>query len=238
MAKKGKIACPECGHHVESSVKFCPECGYAFKKVGASKKQKAGVAAGSRSYAWVVLAMVLAFMITAFYNFKLIDKATGKSTVEQQHNHDSQDPHASLPQLDEAKIKDLMDHIKRHPNEAAPVVELANYYFDNGRYQKAISYYEQALMLNDRLADVWVDKGVAYFNLQNYDQAIEDFKKALTVNPAHTKAMYNMGIVYHTKNEMNKVIEVWETLIKKAPGSPEAVQAMRFLDQIKNRNDG
>ncbi len=232
MSKKEKIICPKCGSKENPTAKFCSNCGTPLKEDVPSDSREL-----ARSYMVIFGVMILALLVSLAYNLHLIGKASGKQQVNQ--TAAAENPHAgSTAAIDENKVKELENHIKKHPNDPAPIIDLGNYYFDHGLFRKAIAYYEQALMLNPNMADVWVDKGVAYFNLQNAAEAEKCFKKALEINPSHVKALYNLGIVYHVLKRMDQVVKYWELLIQRAPDSPEAKQAMQFLDQIKNRVDG
>lgn len=232
MSDEKKKICPSCGSKEDINAKFCTNCGASFEDDGRNKVPS------QKSFAILLVVVLAALVVSMIYNIRLLNKASGKEVVHQQEA--MQNPHATQQAvtIDENKIKEFEDHIKAHPGDPAPVVDLANYYFDHGMFDKAIAYYENALVIRKDQPEVWIDKGVAHFNLRQLNEAEDCFKKALQFNPAHPKALYNLGIVYHMKNDMQKLVEVWQELIQKAPDSPEAKQAMRFLDQMMNRNDG
>ncbi|MBU3576373.1 tetratricopeptide repeat protein, partial [Polynucleobacter sp. UK-Mo-2m-Kol15] len=51
------------------------------------------------------------------------------------------------------------------------------------RYEEAIVFADQALVINPNLAEAWSNKGVALRWLTRYDEAIAHFDKALSLKP-------------------------------------------------------
>lgn len=52
---------------------------------------------------------------------------------------------------------------------------------DNGKYEDALSYFDQALVLDSKDPDLWNKKGVALRSLGRYEEAIECFNKSLSI---------------------------------------------------------
>lgn len=53
-----------------------------------------------------------------------------------------------------------------------------------GMFEQALSYFEQASLLDQSDARIWNQKGVALRSLGRYDEALECFNKALEIDPA------------------------------------------------------
>jgi tetratricopeptide (TPR) repeat protein len=102
---------------------------------------------------------------------------------------------APAPPLDEARLKTLIAAAGSELTNPAPRVQLGNLYFDAERYTDAVQWYEDALRLQPKDANVSTDLGVAYYYTNEPDKAIAQFEKSLAIDPAHTKTMLNMGIV-------------------------------------------
>ncbi|MCK9631206.1 MAG: tetratricopeptide repeat protein [Methanoregula sp.] len=62
---------------------------------------------------------------------------------------------------DEIARTDLEYLIVNNPNETAPLVMTGNILYDNGEYEAAIRYFEKALSLDRKNAQIWVRKGDA-----------------------------------------------------------------------------
>lgn len=57
-----------------------------------------------------------------------------------------------------------------------------------GNFDDALSYFEQALVLEPKNHDIWNQKGVALRSLGRYDDALECFNRALELDPADRTA--------------------------------------------------
>ena len=54
---------------------------------------------------------------------------------------------------------------------------------DDGKYDEALSLFEQALLLNQDDPDLWNYKGVALRSLGRYEESMECFNKSLEIDP-------------------------------------------------------
>ena len=54
---------------------------------------------------------------------------------------------------------------------------------EEGQFEDALGYFDQALLQNQNDPDLWNYKGVALRSLGRYDQAIECFNKSLEIDP-------------------------------------------------------
>ena len=54
---------------------------------------------------------------------------------------------------------------------------------ENGNFEDALSFFEQALLLNQDDPDLWNQKGVVLRSLGRYDEALECYNKSLQLDP-------------------------------------------------------
>jgi len=54
---------------------------------------------------------------------------------------------------------------------------------DNGKYDDALEYFEQALLLNQNDPDLWNNKGIALRSWGRYIESMECFNKSLEIEP-------------------------------------------------------
>ncbi|MCV0392098.1 MAG: tetratricopeptide repeat protein [Nitrosopumilus sp.] len=54
---------------------------------------------------------------------------------------------------------------------------------DDGDFNAALGYFEQALLLNQDDPDLWNHKGVALRSLGRYEESMECFNKSLEIDP-------------------------------------------------------
>ena len=143
------------------------------------------------------------------------------------------------PPLDEARLKTLIAAAGSAPTDPAPRVQLGNLYFDAERYTDAVQWYEDALRLQPKDANVSTDLGVAYYYVNQPDKAIEQFERSLKIDPAHTKTMLNMGIVKaFGKQDLAGASAAWQQVIATAPNSPEAGAARKALEGLQQAHPG
>ncbi|MGQ0606778.1 MAG: tetratricopeptide repeat protein [Candidatus Nitrosotenuis sp.] len=57
-----------------------------------------------------------------------------------------------------------------------------------GNFDDALSYFEQALVLEPSNVQIWNQKGVTLRSLGRYDDALECFNRALELDPADKTA--------------------------------------------------
>ncbi len=139
------------------------------------------------------------------------------------------------PPLNEADVEKYRKLAEADPTSVAPRVALANLYFDAERYSDAVKWYEDAMKLDARNADVSTDLGVSYYYLNQPDRALQQFAHSLAVNPKHTKTMLNLGIVRaFGKQDLEGASKAWQQVVEIAPASPEGQAAKRALDAMKN----
>ena len=54
---------------------------------------------------------------------------------------------------------------------------------DDGKFDDALGFFEQALLLNQDDPDLWNCKGVALRSLGRYEESMECFNKSLEIEP-------------------------------------------------------
>ncbi|WP_072924754.1 tetratricopeptide repeat-containing S1 family peptidase [Microcystis aeruginosa] len=69
-------------------------------------------------------------------------------------------------------------------------------YYNQQKYDLALSDWNKAIELNPNFAGAYVNRGILYSDLQKYDLALSDYSKAIDINPNLAKAYYNRGNLY------------------------------------------
>jgi tetratricopeptide (TPR) repeat protein len=137
--------------------------------------------------------------------------------------------------LDQTKVQALQTIVDKDPKNAAARSQLANLYYDAGRYTDAIKWYTESLALNPKDVDVSTDLGVSYYYNNEPDRAITQLEHSLQMNPSHTKALLNLGVVRaFGKQDLKGATDIWKKLVEVAPQSPEGQQAKQALDSLSS----
>ena len=75
--------------------------------------------------------------------------------------------------------------------------EKGNTRYTQEDYAGAIRHYQEALALDDAMADVQYNLGLAHYQTANWTDAALAFQAALTLNPNMADAHYNQALVMH-----------------------------------------
>lgn len=68
--------------------------------------------------------------------------------------------------------------------ETDELIKKGKMFLVEGNFEQALSNFEQALLLDQKNAQIWNLKGAALRSMGRYDEAIECFNKALELDPA------------------------------------------------------
>lgn len=145
--------------------------------------------------AGVLLGAVLGFIATReYYEGKL-----AKAPATAPHSQAASPGMPASPAFDPDQHKAMLDQIRAdiasNPADVEKRIMLANIYFDGGKFDQAIPWYEEALRLQPQNTDVLVDLGICNRNLGKMREALAYFEKALSVDPKKRQALYNRVVV-------------------------------------------
>jgi cytochrome c-type biogenesis protein CcmH/NrfG len=139
------------------------------------------------------------------------------------------------PPLDESRATALKTKAQQNPADAPTRIELANMYFDAGRYADAIEWYQGALAIDPKDVNASTDLGIAYYYSNQPDRALAQFDKSLAIDPNHAKTLLNIGIVRaFGKQDLKGAAEAFQKVVSVAPASDEAKAAKQALDGIRS----
>ncbi|HGY56716.1 MAG TPA: tetratricopeptide repeat protein [Caldithrix abyssi] len=238
--------CNKCGTENPDNARFCIECGSALTRKRSSQKQQKDKKISAKkqdhpqplnSYIYIagafIIALVIVLLILNDNRTILREKIAGSAKGGAGQSASAQQ--AAPPAEAMAQVNALKEKVNANPNDVQSVVQLANLYFDVGKFDQAIGYYKRALNIEPNNTSVLIDLGVSYFNINQGDSALTFMHQALKVAPDHKQGLYNIGIVYYNLNQMDKAIYYWDQLIKKYPQSREAQNAQSFVEQVKQQ---
>jgi tetratricopeptide (TPR) repeat protein len=118
------------------------------------------------------------------------------------------------------------------PDQAA--LTMANWYFDNHNWPKAIEEYQKAISLGLDNADLRTDLGSAYRFSGQTDRAIEQYEIAQRENPQHENSLFNLAALYlQTAHNPAKAIELLEDFQTRFPKSGTLPRVQQLLPEAK-----
>lgn len=73
-------------------------------------------------------------------------------------------------------------------NRIEDLVDKGNRFLEAGKFEEALGFFDQALLLNQNDPELWNHKGVTLRSMGRYNEAIECFNKSLELDPRDKKA--------------------------------------------------
>jgi tetratricopeptide (TPR) repeat protein len=67
--------------------------------------------------------------------------------------------------------------------EIQDLVAKGQLFLEDGKFNDALGFFEQALLLNQDDPNLWNNKGIALRSLGRYEEAMECFNKSLEIDP-------------------------------------------------------
>jgi cytochrome c-type biogenesis protein CcmH/NrfG len=127
------------------------------------------------------------------------------------------------------RLGELLEHVQNHPDDRESLVKLGNSFYDMGRFDAAIEWYEKAVTLDPSDVDVMTDLGTSYLYTGNREAALDRFRKSLEVDENHPQTLQNIGVAYFSAGEYKDAVGVWERLIDV---HPDYIRAEEIREQI------
>jgi tetratricopeptide (TPR) repeat protein len=95
-------------------------------------------------------------------------------------------------------------------------------YYNQQKYDLALSDYNKAIEINPNYAEAYYNRGILYKNLQKYDLALSDWNKAIDINPNYAVAYNNRGLVYYNQQKYELALADYNKTIDINPNYAEA----------------
>jgi len=73
-------------------------------------------------------------------------------------------------------------------DETQDLVAKGQSLLEDGKFNDALGFFEQALLLNQDDPDLWNNKGTALRSMGRYEEAMECFNKSLKIDPRDKNA--------------------------------------------------
>jgi tetratricopeptide (TPR) repeat protein len=91
-----------------------------------------------------------------------------------------------------------------------------------GDYEKALPYFEKAVIRNPRYTEAYFYIGYCNDELGRYAEAVEAYKQAIRIKPDCAEAHYNLGLAYGKLGRYTEAVEAYKQAIRIKPDYAEA----------------
>ena len=186
----------------------------------------------SRSTINLVFALVVAALgLTAAVSVYLRSSAPETAS----HMADQSRLPENHPPVDvEEKVAALQQMAAKDPRNPDYLTQIGNLYYDVGKYESAIEYYQRSLNIRPRDPNVQTDMANCYHYLGQEDKALTLLDDALRYNPGFSQAKYNKGVVLmEGKKDVRAAIAVWEDLLRTDPGYSRRAELESKISELK-----
>lgn len=107
--------------------------------------------------------------------------------------------------------------VEAYPNDERALTHLANFYFGQREYEKAMVYYKRAVQLNPNFSVPYNQMGYVYRYQQNYPAAEESFKKYIKLIPDDPNPYDSYAELLLKMGEYEVSIETYEKALEIDP---------------------
>lgn len=118
-----------------------------------------------------------------------------------------------LNKNDEA-ITRLENWHKRDKDNIYPYVQLANCHCVMGNSEIAQEYLDDAKVINDESAEVYMIQGDVYYQLKAYKKAIVSWDKSFELDSQYAFALYSKAHLYEELKDTENAVLIWNEIIE------------------------
>ncbi|MFA5356956.1 MAG: tetratricopeptide repeat protein [Candidatus Omnitrophota bacterium] len=106
---------------------------------------------------------------------------------------------------------------------------LADNYYTEGKYKKAIECYEKVTKLYPYDTDIYISLGDLYAISGDYENAIYTFKKALRNNPDFVTALLRLADIYRKNSRYDEAAGYYRKVIQARPNFADAYLSLGYM---------
>ncbi len=116
-------------------------------------------------------------------------------------------------------VQKVLDKAKNEPENAQAQIEAGDMYSKIGRFDEAVSFYENAQKSKPKDFQTNVKLANAFFDSNQFEKAAEFYEKTLEINPNDVGARTDLGITFveRANPDFDRAIKEFETSLKNDP---------------------
>jgi protein O-GlcNAc transferase len=178
-----------------------------------------------------------------FQQIDMIDKAIDELYLAIKYDPNYYDAHVMLGLLTAKQNKDIaIDHylnaIRTNDQNPEAYYNLAMYYQNSGKFEKALQTYRKGLnTIDSTLQHFLFNSAFVYENyMDKPDSALLYYQKVINYFPDDYRVYYRMGMCYEMIGEENKAMASYDMCLKVNPNYEEAFEALSRLSEKLNKN--
>ncbi len=147
---------------------------------------------------------------------------------------------SSSPRTDGARISEINPAIaysQRRRTEALKHYNAASKLHADGKPDKALGEYRQALELDDKLYGAWNNMGQLLMDQGNFADAVSAYKIASGLEPTDPRPEYNIGLVYQKVGWAQDSFEHFQNALDRDPNYIPALRGIIRSAEMLGKGD-
>ncbi|KAG5229758.1 Toc64 family protein [Salix suchowensis] len=138
----------------------------------------------------------------------------------------------TLQEQAETYVNSTLSNTDSGENSAEMAKEKGNQAFKEQKWQKAISYYNEAIKLNDKNATYFSNRAAAYLELGSFQQAEADCSNAINLDKKNVKAYLRRGTAREMLGYYKDAIEDFKYALVLEPTNKRASVSAERLRKV------
>ena len=127
------------------------------------------------------------------------------------------------------------DNIAKNPQAALAWSNLGEIANDNGRYEEALSGYQESLRIDPGNMTVRENLGGVLAGLGRLDEAIAEYRIVVARNPGNPRAHSNLGAALARKGLLDEAVPEFKAALQVSPDYPDALKNLGAAYYVAGR---
>lgn len=144
--------------------------------------------------------------------------------------------------INDQRVIEQLDYYKQEvmsePNSAKLRVELGYTYYVAGKNPEAIKELKQALVIDSKLYDAYLNLGLVYLDENRSNEALENLSKAVKISPRDYKGHLQLGIAYRNLKMFDDSLQSLDTANKLMPTNAAIIYEIGVLAEAQGEKEG
>ena len=105
--------------------------------------------------------------------------------------------------------------------------------FKKSEFDKALSDFKNALIINPKNHIVLMNIGISYYRLGDNLEAIKYIKESIQINNKNELAFYNLAVIYEDEDELDLALDAYDSVISLNPKHHDSIHGIAQI-QLTN----
>jgi len=106
---------------------------------------------------------------------------------------------------------------------ASDYYNIGNAFFDLGQYEKAVTYYQDALRVDPGMVKADYNLALTLVRMKRIDEAVTILKRLLTSDQKNTTLLAALGWAYHQQGKDKEALDQYEAVLALSPADQNAL---------------